>query len=936
MSGETKTTDKEIAARGEVWVSEDYTLEEAVKNVDKDARLTTIIVGAGTHQIAGDFLMISSAMNIVGDPSVPLAEIVIKGGIRIKEGIQGNCHLQHLALCEAKRSGIKGESSFTMEDVLVEQSKYDGVVAKGTGVVGRCTNVEVCQCGGSGVYALLGASITLIGKTTVYNNCTNLGSSYGFSYGLKVSDVSTIQMVSLTKEIVSFNNGGGRKDRKCDWGVSGGAIDQIKTITTAEFTAVLEQQAAVQVPEDCKTLKEAVERVHGDDSLTTILVGEGVHQVDGNYLEISSAMRIVGRPGVPKEKIVVVGGIQFNKGIGMCHLQHLTLRQAKGSGVFGSSSFTMEDVLVEQCKYQGVFVNGTVVGRCTNVEVRQCELSGMLAYRGASITLIGAKTTVHNNCTKGDSDRYGLHVGGNSTIQLVYPLTKEGVSVGNVGGGDYGAGGDADINQIKTITTAEFTAVLEQQATVRVPGDWSTLKEAVERVHKDARLTTIIVGRGEHQIDGDFLQISSAMNIVGDPGVSRAKIVINGGIFFNKGIGMCHLQHLTLRQAKYSGVFGESSFTMEDVVVEQCGYSGVFASGTVVGRFTNVEVRNCGTSGVCAFNGASITLIGEKTSVDKNSAKRGRGDYGLQVSGASSTIYLVYPLTKKVSDDNGGGRNWGATGGANIDNIRTAVRVPEDCKTLKEAVHTVNIAYEVSQSTLIRCDESITTIIVGKGEHKPDGYLVIRSAMRIVGDPGVSRDEIVIKGGIGINKGIGMCDLQHLTLRGDGVIARSSFRMEDVLVEHCVGYGVGASGLGVYGFLDNVEVYKCELSGVFADVGASITLMGPKTKVHLNCTKDLMSEYGLKVSRSSLSTIQLVAPLTKEVSYDNVGGGNLGAEGGAEGIRATTDQIKTITIKQLAVLEQQAAKGESKEESKEESKGGSKVKSKGNNKLRFF
>ncbi len=96
-----------------------------------------------------------------------------------------------------------------MEDVLVEQSKYDGVVAKGTGVVGRCTNVEVRQCGGSGVYALLGASITLIGKTTVYNNCTNLGSSYG----LKVSDVSTIQMVSLTKEIVSFNNGG-RKDRK--------------------------------------------------------------------------------------------------------------------------------------------------------------------------------------------------------------------------------------------------------------------------------------------------------------------------------------------------------------------------------------------------------------------------------------------------------------------------------------------------------------------------------------------------------------------------------------------------------------------------------------------------------------------------------------------------------------------------------------------------
>jgi len=61
-------------------------------------------------------------------------------------------------------------------------------------------------------------------------------------------------------------------------------------------------------------------------------------------------MRIVGRPDVPKEKIVVVGGIHFKKGIqGNCHLQHLTLRQAKWFGVIGDSSFAMEDVLVEQC-----------------------------------------------------------------------------------------------------------------------------------------------------------------------------------------------------------------------------------------------------------------------------------------------------------------------------------------------------------------------------------------------------------------------------------------------------------------------------------------------------------------------------------------------------------------------------------------------------------
>jgi hypothetical protein len=148
------------------------------------------------------------------------------------------------------------------------------------------------------------------------------------------------------------------------------------------------------VPEDCKTLEEAVKRVAHDPRITTIVVGEGVHQIDGYSLKIFSAMSIVGRPGVPKEKIVVVAGIQFKKGIpGNSHLQHMTLRLAKMSGVGGQSSFTMEDVLVEQCGCSGVVAYGTGgVGRCTNVEVRQCGKSGVVASNGGSITLIGAKT----------------------------------------------------------------------------------------------------------------------------------------------------------------------------------------------------------------------------------------------------------------------------------------------------------------------------------------------------------------------------------------------------------------------------------------------------------------------------------------------------------------------------------------------------------------
>jgi hypothetical protein len=238
------------------------------------------------------------------------------------------------------------------------------------------------------------------------------------------------------------------------------------------------------VPGHCNTLKEAVERVHGDDGLTTIVVGKawgkGEHQIDGYYLKIASAMNIVGDSGVPKSEIVVVGGIWFEQGIPEnCHLQHLTLRQAKFSGVYGESSFMMEDVLVEQCGEYGVFANGTytsggVIGRCTNVEVRQCGQSGVKA-QWASITLIGAKTTVHHNCTDGDSDDYGygLEVAGSSssTIQLVSPLTKEQVSLDNGGGGNWGAeraglvvgGNPGDVNQIKTMTEAEVATAAQKR-----------------------------------------------------------------------------------------------------------------------------------------------------------------------------------------------------------------------------------------------------------------------------------------------------------------------------------------------------------------------------------------------------------------------------------------------------------------------------------------
>ena len=167
------------------------------------------------------------------------------------------------------------------------------------------------------------------------------------------------------------------------------------------------------------------------------------------------------------------------------------------------------------------------------------------------------------------------------------------------------------------------------------------------------------------------------MNIVGDPEGAKEKIVVVGGIRFKAGIeGNCHVQHLTLRRTKKNGVVGQSSFTMEDVIVEQCGWGGVAANGTgVVGRCTNVEVRQCGMGGVLTHDGASITLIGPKTTVHHNSTLGSSTEYGLQVFGSpDSTIHLISPLTKEiVAIDNGGGGNWGAKYGADINEIKTIV-----------------------------------------------------------------------------------------------------------------------------------------------------------------------------------------------------------------------------------------------------------------------
>jgi len=218
------------------------------------------------------------------------------------------------------------------------------------------------------------------------------------------------------------------------------------------------KHVVVHIPEDCTTLEAAVKLVEKDGCLATIVLGKGEHIVDGNWLEISSSLNIVGQPGLIKEEIIVVGGIRIHAKIqNNVHLQHMTIRHSKYIGVWGQSSFTMKNVIVEECG-DGIYADGAaVVGRCTNIEVRQCGMSGVAATYGATLTLSGAKTIVHDNCTHGTSGEYGLKVACSptSTIQFVSPLTKEIVSGNNVGGLNWGAGAGGDVNQIKTIGAAD-------------------------------------------------------------------------------------------------------------------------------------------------------------------------------------------------------------------------------------------------------------------------------------------------------------------------------------------------------------------------------------------------------------------------------------------------------------------------------------------------
>ena len=113
--------------------------------------------------------------------------------------------------------------------------------------------------------------------------------------------------------------------------------------TSTDEAASTDHATVIRVPEDYRTLNEAMERVEADPNILTISVGKGKHRVEKdeegfNYLPIHSPITVLGRGD--KNEVVVMGGFEIEKGSqDKVHLQNMTIRHLKGNGVSGGSSY---------------------------------------------------------------------------------------------------------------------------------------------------------------------------------------------------------------------------------------------------------------------------------------------------------------------------------------------------------------------------------------------------------------------------------------------------------------------------------------------------------------------------------------------------------------------------------------------------------------------
>ena len=177
--------------------------------------------------------------------------------------------------------------------------------------------------------------------------------------------------------------------------------------------------------------------------------------------------------------------------------------------------------------------------------------------------------------------------------------------------------------------------------------------------------TIFFIKEGDYEVDEDYLRINYPLKIIG---AGQDNTFIQGGGFEIKGKKekgkKVELKDMTIKGSSECGLlaFNGLSFLCKDMTFTQYGEAGVWAENTK-GRFINCVITQCRWSGIYCYKNASIELEGSQTKVDGNGASGDGDDYGLKTEYTSSTIHLLFPLTKEsVSTNNRWGKNYGGKG----------------------------------------------------------------------------------------------------------------------------------------------------------------------------------------------------------------------------------------------------------------------------------
>ena len=171
------------------------------------------------------------------------------------------------------------------------------------------------------------------------------------------------------------------------------------------------------------------------------LIADGVHVIDGIYVNINIPISIIGES---REHCIVIGGLKMNGNEEVdVSVSDLTLRESKGNGVEGNgASIHLDNVSVEKSGSDGVSVLSSKRSTMKNCNVSHSFFSGLYVSAGGLMTIDGNATAIHHNGTCGQSSDYGLETDdSSSSIHLASSLNIETTVTNNGGGGNFGGDG---------------------------------------------------------------------------------------------------------------------------------------------------------------------------------------------------------------------------------------------------------------------------------------------------------------------------------------------------------------------------------------------------------------------------------------------------------------------------------------------------------------